>query len=376
MSENHPSSPNPFSHALRIDGFAPADRGEKGIAAIYAPLPVHVGEGAGVRGHTITVIPGDGIGQEVIPAAVKVLESLGLPLYFQYGEAGFAAFEQRGNALPDETLALCQASDAVLFGATQSPMTKAAGYASPILTLRIHFDLYANLRPAVGVASLKGIDLLIVRENTEGLYSRRERVEDDGETAIAERIVTARASERIVRTACQQALKRRGKLTIVHKANVLKETCGLFRRVAFDVAGQFPSLEIEEMLVDTAALQLAQNAKRFDVLVTTNLFGDILSDLAAGLTGGLGIAPSANVGDGRPAVFEPVHGSAPDIAGQGTADPRAAVLSAGLMLDGLGYHEEAGQVRRTTYATAHTGDTHATAASIIERLRAERTHAG
>lgn len=320
----------------------------------------------------IALLPGDGIGREVIPAAVRVLEALDLPLRFEYGEAGFATFERRGSGLPDETLALCERSAAILFGATQSPMTKVAGYASPILTLRSHFDLYANLRTAVG----NGIDLLMVRENTEGLYSRRERVEDGGETAIAERVITARASERIVRTACEQALKRRGRLTIVHKANVLKETCGLFRSKALEVAAQYPSLTVEEMLVDTAALQLAQNAARFDVIVTTNLFGDILSDLAAGLTGGLGIAPSANVGERRPAVFEPVHGSAPDIAGQGISDPRAAILSAAMMLDWLGYADEAALVRRTTYAATHTGSTDLTAVRIVEQLQTERAHAG
>jgi homoisocitrate dehydrogenase len=215
-----------------------------------------------------------------------------------------------------------------------------------------------------------------VRENTEGLYSRRERVEDDGATAIAERVITARASERIVQIACEQALERRGRLTIVHKANVLKETCGLFRRVAFDVVSRYPSLTVEEMLVDTAAMQLAQNAARFDVIVTTNLFGDILSDLAAGLTSGLGIAPSANIGDGRPAVFEPVHGSAPDIAGQGIADPRAAILSAALMLDWLGFREQAALLQRITYATPHTSRTNKTTTRIIEQLQAERAHAG
>jgi len=327
-------------------------------------------QGEGRKDYLITVINGDGIGQEVIPAAVEVLESMKLPLRFQSGEAGFGTFEKVGNALPDETLILCQSSDAVLFGATQSPMTKVAGYASPILTLRNQFDLYANLRPAVG----NGIDLLMVRENTQGLYSRRERVEDGGATAIAERVITAGASERIVRVACEWALKRRSKLTIVHKANVLKETCGLFRRVAFDVVTQFPSLEVEEMLVDTAAMQLAQNPSRFDVIVTTNLFGDILSDLAAGLTGGLGIAPSANVGEGRPAVFEPVHGSAPDIAGKGIADPRAAVLSVAMMLDWLGFTNEGTLLRQVTYATPYAGSTRETTARLIEQV--EHIHAG
>jgi homoisocitrate dehydrogenase len=310
--------------------------------------------------HTITLIPGDGIGQEVIPAARDVLESLGLPLRFQEADAGFGTFESRGDALPPDTLDRCAQSDAILFGATSSPMTKVDGYHSPILSLRRHFDLFANLRPAVG----HGIDLLIVRENTEGLYSGRERLEDGGTTAITERIITARASERIVRVACQQAMLRRGQLTIVHKANVLKETCGLFRRVALDVVREFPALTVEELLVDTTAMRLVQDPARFDVIVTTNLFGDILSDLAAGLTGGLGIAPSANIGANRPALFEPVHGSAPDIAGQGIADPRAAIFSAALLLDYLGYVDAASAVRRATYATGHTGSTQQTALAV------------
>ncbi len=314
--------------------------------------------------HTITLIPGDGIGQEVIPAARAVLDALDLPLRFQEADAGFGTFERRGDALPAETIALCAHSDAVLFGATSSPMTKVEGYRSPIIQLRRHFDLFANLRPAVS----DGIDLLIVRENTEGLYSGRERLEDGGATAITERVITAKASERIVRVACQQALRRRGRLTIVHKANVLKETCGLFRRVALDVAGEFPDLDVEELLVDTTAMRLVQDPARFDVIVTTNLFGDILSDLAAGLTGGLGIAPSANIGAERPALFEPVHGSAPDIAGQGTADPRAAILSAALLLDDLGYAVEADAVRRAAYATAHTGSTNGTTQAVIGAL--------
>jgi homoisocitrate dehydrogenase len=321
--------------------------------------------------HIITVIPGDGIGQEVIPAAVCVLETLNLPLVFSQAEAGFGAFERTGNALPAETLRLCENSAAILFGATQSPMSKVEGYQSPILTLRRHFDLFANLRPAIS----ENIDLLIVRENTEGLYSRRERVEDADQTAVAERVITARASARIARVACELALKRRGRLTIVHKANVLKETCGLFRRIAFEVAAEYPVLTVEEVLVDTAAMLLAQNPSRFDVIVTTNLFGDILSDLAAGLTGGLGIAPSANIGGERPALFEPVHGSAPDIAGKGVADPRAAILSAAMLLDWLGYTQAAASVTRAARQAVHTGSIAITTEQIIERLLEESPHA-
>ncbi len=316
--------------------------------------------------HIITLINGDGIGAEVIPATQRVLQALNLPLSFQQAEAGFGTFERCGDALPAETLSLCEASAAVLFGATQSPMTTVTGYKSPILSLRRHFDLYANLRPAVDAA--RGVDMLIVRENTEGLYSRRERVEDDGATAITERVITAAASARIVRRACELAMTRRQQLTIVHKANVLKATCGLFRQTALDVVADYPQLAVDEKLVDAAAMFMAQDPTRFDVMVTTNLFGDILSDLAAGLTGGLGIAPSANVGDGDLGLFEPVHGSAPDIAGQSKADPRAAILSAAMMLDHLGYHDEAERVRAATYATAHTGQVTATTDAIIAAL--------
>lgn len=315
--------------------------------------------------HTIVLINGDGIGQEVIPAARAVLAALTLPLDFREAEAGYGAFERYGDALPAETLAMCEESDAILFGATQSPLGKVAGYASPILSLRRHFDLYANLRPARRGA----VDLLVVRENTEGLYSCRERLEDNGMTAIAERVITARASERIVRIACEQAMQRRRKLTIVHKSNVLKETCGLFRRMAFEVTAAYPALEVDELLVDAAAMFMAQQPEPFDVMVTTNLFGDILSDLAAGLTGGLGLAPSANVGDRRPGVFEPVHGSAPDIARRGVADPRAAILSAALLLDDLGYVDEASAVRAAVDAIAHDGDMQATTAAIIAQLQ-------
>jgi homoisocitrate dehydrogenase len=294
--------------------------------------------------HRITAICGDGIGQEVIPAAVQVLENLNLPLEIDYAEAGFGAFEKYGSALPETTLQQCENSDAILFGATQSPMTKVEGYQSPILALRKHFNLYANLRPAV----FGNIDMLIVRENTEGLYSKREWLSEDAQTAIAERVITVEATRRIVQTACEQAMTRRKQLTIVHKANVLKETCGLFREVAFDLASNYPELTVNELLVDTCAMMMAMDSSRFDVIVTSNLFGDILSDLAAGLTGGPGLAPSANVGNGVP-LFEPVHGSAPDIAGQGIADPRAAILSAALLLKTLAYIDEASQLERAVY---------------------------
>ncbi|PJF29277.1 MAG: isocitrate dehydrogenase [Phototrophicales bacterium] len=313
--------------------------------------------------HTVTLINGDGIGAEVIPATEQVLRAMNLPLQLRYADAGFGTFQKIGDALPKETIALCESSDAILFGATQSPMEKVDGYISPILNLRRRLNLYANLRPA----KRGDIDMLIVRENTEGMYSGRERVEADGQIAILERVITVGASERITKVACEQAMSRRRKVTIVHKANVLKETCGLFRRVAFDVAKDYPDLQVEELLIDAMAMHMVQRPHDFDVIVTTNLFGDILSDLAAGLTGGLGIAPSANIGSGV-GVFEPVHGSAPDIAGKGIADPRAAFLSASMMLSYLGYVDDAEKLRRVVYDTAHTGNTTDTTHAVIAAL--------
>ena len=313
--------------------------------------------------HTITAISGDGIGQEVIPAAIEVLNALDLSILVQWAEAGFGTFEKTGTALPQATLELCANGDAILFGATQSPMTKVDGYQSPILALRTHFNLYANLRPAM----TDTIDMLIVRENTEGLYSKRERLENDGQTAIAERVISVTASQRIVETACDLAMSRKKHLTIVHKANVLKETCGLFRRVALDVVTNFPELTVDELLVDACAMKMAMDSTPFDVIVTTNLFGDVLSDLSAGLTGGPGLAPSANVGDGVP-LFEPVHGSAPDIAGQGIADPRAAFLCVVMLLRQLGYDEPAKKLEKATRAVSHTGDLNATKGAVIAHL--------
>jgi len=330
---------------------------------------------------TICLIPGDGIGQEVIPATAEVLQSMNLNLRFVEAEAGFAYFQRHGEALPPETLELARQADAVLFGATASPSGPMPGYRSPILALRREFDLYANLRPVAslpGEFSRPGIDLLIVRENTEGLYSGRERRE--GDTAIAERVITRRGSERIVRVACEQArqhAQRRGRpatVTIVHKANVLKITDGLFRECALQIAAEYPDIAIQELLVDAAAMKLVKAPQSFDVIVTTNLFGDILSDEASALVGGLGVAPSANLGQGTP-VFEPVHGSAPDIAGQGIANPIGALLSAALMLETLGEQQAAEQLRQAVFATLEEGlctpdlGGSATTAQFTQRVR-------
>lgn len=302
------------------------------------------------RSYRIALIEGDGIGREAVPAAASVLAACSLAIEFQELAAGWDCFEETGTALPAATLRALQASDGALFGAVSSPSHAVPGYRSPIVELRRRLDLYANLRPfrsAPVAGSQEGIDLLIVRENTEGLYAGRER--RDGDVAVAERLVTRDASVRIARVACEQARQRRQQLTVVHKANVLRITDGLFRGTVLDVAAGYPDLRVDEGLVDATAYHLVRAASRFDVIVTTNLFGDILSDLVAGLTGGLGLAASANLGE-RFVLAEPVHGSAPDIAGRGIANPIATIRAAALLLHGLG---EAAAAQRIERAVDH-----------------------
>jgi len=308
----------------------------------------------------ICLIPGDGVGNEVIPAAAEVLSALNLDIQFTEAKAGFEHFQKSGNAIPDETLAAIESAGVALFGATSSPSTKVEGYRSPILAMRKAFDLYANLRPVQslpGNFSRPNLDLLIVRENTEGLYAGRERMED-ADTAIAERVITRKGSSRIARVAFEQADKRSKikdqRLTIVHKANVLKMTDGLFREECLKVAKEFPHITTKEMLVDAMSMRLVKDPENFDVIVTTNLFGDILSDEASALIGGLGVAPSANIGV-KVAVFEPVHGSAPDIMGQGIANPIGAILSSAMILDHLQQGGAASRVRRAVNETLKTG---------------------
>jgi len=287
----------------------------------------------------LCVIEGDGIGREVIPAAVEVLRAAVPGLETVSAEAGWECFTRRGVSVPAETLETIRGCGAALFGAVSSPSRKVEGYRSAILTMRQGLDLYANLRPVRSlpqVSPRENIDLLVVRENTEGMYAGRERLEDQGETAIAERVITRRASQRLAeRTLALMKTAGRKKLTIVHKANVLPLTDGLFRdtvRQCVEQARQDGfAVEVDELLVDIAALKLASEPERFDVIITTNLFGDILSDEAAHWIGGMGLASSINWGEGA-ALAEPVHGSAPDIAGQGIANPIAAILSAALLV--------------------------------------------
>lgn len=302
----------------------------------------------------ICVIGGDGIGPEVTAAAMEVLRAVEPSLRFTKARAGYSCYQDTGSPLPGETLEACRAADAVLFGAVTTP-PNIPGYFSPILRLRQSLDLFACLRPVESnplPGCRAGIDMMIVRENTEGLYSGQE--ECLGDTAITKRIITRAASERIVDYACGLARQRRRKLTVVHKANVLRETCGLFRRTALEVAGRYPDVQVEEVLVDTMAMRLIKDPESFDVVVTTNLFGDILSDEAAMLVGGLGLADSGNIGK-RWAVFEPVHGSAPDIAGKGTANPLAAISAAGMLLEHLGLSESARRVSEAVASLLRTG---------------------
>jgi isopropylmalate/isohomocitrate dehydrogenase-like protein len=289
----------------------------------------------------VCVIAGDGIGQEVVPQAVRTLEAMNAPLRFTEAEMGLACHARTGSYLPEATLDCIRDSDATLFGAITSPPAGTPNYSSPILALRKQFDLYANvrpvrrLRPDIGLVDL---DCLIVRENTEGMYTGREREIEGG--VILERIVTENACRRLTRKALDLcAMQGRKRITCVHKANVMRRSDGLFRRVFMEEV-QGKGLLADEMLVDAAAAALVTTPRRLDCVVTLNLYGDILSDEAAALIGGLGLAPSVNLGD-RYAVFEPTHGSAPDIAGRGIANPIATMLSAVMMLRHLELQDNA-----------------------------------
>jgi 3-isopropylmalate dehydrogenase len=286
----------------------------------------------------VVLLPGDGIGPEVAEQARRVLEVLAPGLAIEERLIGAAAIRATGTPLPDETRDACLTATAVLKGPVGDPEFDAADVRPEqgLLALRAALDTYANLRPAV----LDHIDVLIVRELVGGLYFGEHGVRDDG-TVYDTCEYHPRQVERIARRAFRLAQDRDRRLTSVDKANVL-ETSRMWRRVVDELAPEYPDVKVEHMLVDNAAMQLATSPERFDVLVTENMFGDILSDLAAAVTGGLGLAPSASLSDGGPGIFEPVHGSAPDIAGRGVANPTAMLRSTALLLEhGLGRHEEA-----------------------------------
>ncbi len=293
----------------------------------------------------IARIDGDGIGKEVTEAGVAVLESLDLNFDFLEAEAGRECFDYNGTTIPEETIKIARNAKATLFGA----ITSTPGQKSPIITLRQELDTYANLRP---IKSFKGIDclfddldFLIVRENTEGLYSGNETIDETEEKAVAQRVITRKASERISRLAFEQAIKlNKESVTCVHKANVLKKTDGVFKESFFKVAKDYPMIRTKDYYVDATAMYLLTKPQEFDVIVTSNLFGDILSDASAGLVGGLGLAPSGNIGD-KHGLFEPVHGSAPDIAGRNISNPIAMILSVSMMLEYLNEDHWAEKVR-------------------------------
>jgi len=331
--------------------------------------------------YRLCVIPGDGVGREVIPWAVQVVQRVLPDLDVVEAEAGWVCFQRTGDPLPQHTLDAIARCGAALFGAVSSPTRRVEGYRSPIVRLRQHFGLYANLRPTRGLPvadhRARDVDLLIVRENTQGLYAGRERFQ--GEEAIAERVITRAASVRIGRAAFALASRRpRRHVTIVHKANILPVTDGLFRDAVREAGLDYPDVAISEMLVDTAAMVLAARPAQFDVVVTTNLFGDILSDVASVWGGGMGMAPSLNLGDDV-AIAEPVHGSAPDIAGKGIANPCGAILSAALLLRHYWHRPElAERIEQATYAVIGRGvrtpdldgqaTTQAVAEAILEQL--------
>ncbi len=324
--------------------------------------------------YEITVIPGDGIGQEVVPAAVDVLESLDVDFEFVEAEAGDHVKEETGEALPQETYDLAASTDATLFGAAGETA------ADVILPLREAVDSFVNVRPATAFPGVDAVrpetDLIFLRENTEGVYSGHEdRLTEDVSTLT--RVVTESASRRLAEYACEFVTEHgHDGFTVVHKANVMRETDGLFRETVLEVADDH-GVETDEVLMDAFATRVCLDPEQFDVVVCPNLAGDVLSDLAAGLVGGLGLLPSANVGPER-ALFEPVHGTAPDIAGESVANPAAKIISAAMMLEYFGHDDEAGAVREAVEDVLENGprtpdlggdaSTEDVASAVIDRL--------
>ena len=296
--------------------------------------------------HCVTLIPGDGIGPEIAEAVKAVLSAADVRIDWDEQQAGQAALEAGGSLLPKATLQSIRGNGVALKGPLTTPVGK--GFQSLNVQLRQHFDLYANLRPVKSFKAVKSrfdnVDLVIVRENTEDLYTGIENELIPG-VMQAIKIITAKASERIAQFAFRYATNlKRAKVTVIHKANIMKKTDGLFLDSARKIAKRYPKITCDDKIVDNTCMQLVMRPEQFDVLLTENLYGDILSDLAAGLVGGLGLAPGANLGQ-KVAIFEAVHGSAPDIAGKGVANPIALLLSACMMLDHLGELKAATRIR-------------------------------
>jgi len=297
---------------------------------------------------TVTVLSGDGIGPDIVEATTHILDELNCGLDFDYAIAGGEALKQGLDLVPEETIEKIRQHPVALKGPITTPIGR--GFSSVNVSLRQTFDLFANVRPALSIPGAtvrySDIDILVVRENMEGLYAGvGHKRSEDGERAELTSVVTRRGCDRVIRHAFKLAEQlNRHKVTAVHKANIMKSTSGLFLEVAREVAREYPDIEFEEMIVDACAMNLVMNPHRFDVMVTTNLFGDILSDLCAGLVGGLGLAPGANIGDDR-GIFEAVHGSAPDIAGENIANPTALLLASAMMLDYLDLNDESARLR-------------------------------
>lgn len=307
----------------------------------------------------ITLIPGDGIGPSLMDSALAVLSALQCDFAYDTALAGLAAIEQGQDVLPEATLQSIAKNHVVLKGPLTTPIGK--GFRSINVTLRQRFDLYANVRPVVSfpgtLSRYDHINLLTIRENTEGLYcGEGQTLSEDGERAEAKSVVTRQGSERIVRFAFEMA-KQKGfkKVTAFHKANILKSTSGLFLSVAQMVAKDYPDMEFNDCIVDAACMKLVMNPHQFQVMVTTNLFGDIISDLCAGLVGGLGMAPGANIGKDA-AIFEAVHGSAPDIAGKNIANPCSMLLATAMMLDYLDMQDKGDRLRNAIRTVIESKD--------------------
>jgi isocitrate dehydrogenase (NAD+) len=307
----------------------------------------------------INVIKGDGIGPDIIDSALKILEKVGCDFEYEFIDAGLIALEKHGELLPQATLDAIEKNKITLKGPLTTPVGE--GFTSINVTLRKTFGLYANVRPVKSFAGTKArydnIDIITVRENTQGMYSGLGQVvSDDGQEAEAMSKITREGAERIVEFAYQLAEREgRKKVTAVHKANILKSTSGLFLKVAREVGERYPNIESAEMIVDNCCMQLVMNPEQFDVMVTTNLFGDILSDLCAGLVGGLGMAPGANIGQNC-AIFEAVHGSAPDIAGKNLANPTSVILASIQMLEYLEMGDKAERIRNAVADVIASGD--------------------
>ena len=311
----------------------------------------------------VTLIPGDGIGPDITDATVRLLEAAGAPLTWDRQIAGMAAVKAHGDPLPEATLESIRRTTLALKGPLETPVGK--GFRSINVALRKEFDLYANLRPAKSVLPgnrFQDVDVILVRENTEGLYVGIEnyvKVGDDPH-AIAQSVavVTRNGAERIVRYAFEHAVRHgRKRVTLVHKANILKYSQGLFLETGRKVAAEYEGRVVfDDKIVDACAMELVMRPEGFDVIVTTNLFGDILSDLTSGLVGGLGLTPGANIGE-TAAIFEAVHGTAPDIAGQGVANPTAVMLAGCQLLDHIGEEARATRLRAAIEATLREGRT-------------------